>query len=176
VSLRSSAGFHGACGSSSSGSATASMARRGSPGCSSWAATRGAVAPGLLPCLLRSPSLSYFFTPPIFGVGDGFGLGSSSPRGRQRNRDACWGLESYRWPARVWRSRDGRRGSSASVPAATRHASGGASTVGAAAMGAAPCPTACVTPVTGWKTGRKRRDGERADPWTPLGSETRRWV
>jgi hypothetical protein len=42
--------------------------------------------------------------------------------------------------------------------------------------GAAPYPTARVTPVTGWKTWRKRIDGERADPWTPLGSETRRWV
>jgi hypothetical protein len=90
--LRSSAGFHDARGSSSSGSATASMARRGRPGCSSWAATREAAAPGLLPCLLRSPSLSYFFTPPIFGGGDGFGLGSSSPRGAAAEQGNLLGL------------------------------------------------------------------------------------
>jgi hypothetical protein len=98
-------GSRGCRGNGASGSATQTWHPAAAPG-----RRRGKPRPpGFFPASCAPPSLSYFFTPSIFGGGDGFGLGSSSPRGRRRNREACWGLESYRWPARVWRSRDGRQ-------------------------------------------------------------------
>jgi hypothetical protein len=57
---------------------------------------------------------------------------------------------------------EGRRGSSASVLAATRRASGGASTVGAAAMGAARRPAPRRTSRRSWdgRQGGKERWGK----------------
>jgi hypothetical protein len=80
-------GSRGCRGNGASGSATQTWHPAAAPG-----RRRGKPRPpGFFPASCAPPSLSYFFTPSIFGGGDGFGLGSSSPRGRRRNREACWG-------------------------------------------------------------------------------------
>jgi hypothetical protein len=120
--------LHRARDSSSSESATTSMARRGlleqQP--DGWAARCPATS-NSLPVSGFSLSSSPFSSSSLtHGGGGGFGWGSGRPA-----RD--WALISGRLG---FGAPKGRRGSSASVPAATRHTSECARTVGAAAMGA----------------------------------------
>jgi hypothetical protein len=120
--------LHSARDSSSSESVTASMARRGlleQQPCG-WAA-RCTATSNLLPVSGFSLSSSPFSSSSLsHGGGGGFGWGSGRPTGD-------WALIGGRLG---FGAPKGRRGSSASVPAATRHTSGCARTVGAAAMGA----------------------------------------
>jgi hypothetical protein len=81
---------------------------------------------------------------------------------RRRGTGSCdWGLGSYRWSARVWSPRGtagilGVRACGHATRIRGRQHDGGGSHGG----GAAPWPTARVTPVTGWKTGRKGEMGK----------------
>jgi hypothetical protein len=115
------------------------------------------------------PSLSYFFTPPIFGGGDGFGLGSSSPGGGggTGKTAGAWSLIGGRLGFGGlemdggWRFREVWQASRGTSTASGSHGAGASSRP-------PPCPHRGN--VTGGGREEEKQD-MMADVWAPLGGD-----